>query len=123
MATSKTGTEHSEAGRPVTRVHLSGKLTIARAKEIKQELEEAISPGQEIVVELTDVNAVDLSFIQLLWAARREADVSQARLRLELPLPESFRRELVRAGFFRDLDLVPTEDGEAIWSAGWDRSL
>ncbi len=102
---------------------LTGRLTVDRVESLKRRFEEAIAATNDVLLRFDRVEEVDLSFVQLLWAARQYADNRGVRFRVELPMPDALRAELTRAGFFRGEDLVPVEDGEAIWSIGWDREL
>lgn len=104
-------------------VHLTGRLTIDRAEQLKRRLQEAIAGTTDVLLRFDQVHEVDLSFIQLLWAARQHAEHSGVRFRIQRPMPDVLRAELTRAGFFRRKDLVPVEDDEEIWSVGWDREL
>ena len=104
-------------------LRLAGRLTVDRVESLKRQFEEAIAATDDVQLRFDRVEEVDLSFVQLLWAARQYADNRGVRFRVELPIPDALRAELTRAGFFRTEDLVPVEDGEAIWSIGWDREL
>jgi anti-anti-sigma factor len=61
-------------------VRLSGELGIAGSTELKAILVEAISSGKKIVVDLEQAADVDVTGVQLLWAAAREAKQKNLQL-------------------------------------------
>jgi anti-anti-sigma factor len=55
-------------------VRLVGEINIASAAELKKVLMEALVPGKQVRVELDSVTEIDVTALQLLWAAQREAE-------------------------------------------------
>ena len=55
-------------------VRLVGEINIASAAELKKVLMEALAMGKGVRVELESVTEIDVTALQLLWAAQREAE-------------------------------------------------
>jgi anti-anti-sigma factor len=55
-------------------VRLVGEINVASAAELKRVLMEALAPGKTVCVEMKNVTEIDVTALQLLWAARREAE-------------------------------------------------
>lgn len=69
-------------GLAVDKVDLSGNLTVRRATEIQSLLLSEIRERRNINLDCTQASDVDLTFVQLLLAARKSADDSGVRLSL-----------------------------------------
>jgi anti-anti-sigma regulatory factor len=54
-------------------LRLEGQATIASAAELKQLLLEWLAAGKDLKLDLEDVEEIDITIMQLLWAAGREA--------------------------------------------------
>ncbi len=63
---------------------LAGDLTMAEVQETKQALLEAIGEVDTLRLDLKEIEAVDVSFIQLLCAAHRECFLSEKGIFLEV---------------------------------------
>ncbi len=87
-------------------IRLEGEVDIPQAEELKRVLVEALSGRQSVRVAMEGVTGVDITAIQLLWAAEREARTAGVDLRLEGKAPETVRSLLREAGF----DRMPLED-------------
>ena len=55
------------------RIQLDGAIDIACAAEMKASLLQALETGQEICVSLNGATELDVTAVQLLWAAGRDA--------------------------------------------------
>lgn len=55
-------------------VRLEGDIDVTCSTDLKRTLVEAISSGKEVQVDLALASDLDVTAIQLLWAARREAE-------------------------------------------------
>ena len=60
---------YSQAGQPV-KLQVSGHLNIQNAAAIRTELLECLGHAQEVQLEIMEVEAMDLSFIQLLLSLK-----------------------------------------------------
>lgn len=92
-----------DRGTDLSVVQLEGEIDIRCAAELKQVLLDAMSCGTGVQVDLAKVAGVDITAIQLLWAAQREAG----------------KRGLT----FTVAGLVPGSIGEAVRDAGFERFL
>ena len=91
-----------------TRFRLSGMVEISEAHALKAHLGEAIERGLGLRVELSAGSELDITAIQLLEAARREARRRSLQFSLDEPLPESVTEILRLAG----LDTLPVFAGQ-----------
>lgn len=66
----------------VTRLDLSGELTIYGAADLKGRLLEALAAAAELEVNLSRVTEIDTAAVQLLMLAKREARAAGKDLRL-----------------------------------------
>jgi anti-anti-sigma factor len=84
------------AGKGVIR--LQGAIDIGCAAELKGFLAEGLKRGGRLCISLEDVTVVDVTAVQLLWAAAREAKNSDVDFSLEGPAPEAVRAALEICG-------------------------
>jgi anti-anti-sigma factor len=82
-------------------LRLAGEIDIAGAAELRQALLEALAAGEETRLSLEAATGIDVTAVQLLWAAEREAKAGGAALALEGPVPEALRAAVRAAGFER----------------------
>lgn len=94
-------------------IRLEGEVDIAAAAELKQVLLEALASGPGARISVEKATRIDITVVQLLWAAEREAPGSGAVLALEGPVPETLRATVREAGFHRFplLDAQGSEGG------------
>jgi anti-anti-sigma regulatory factor len=81
-----------------TQVTLEGAITIAGASELKETLLRAIEAGKDVSVSLGGVTALDVTAVEVLWAASRAAKASGLRFSLSVPLGEELSTSLREAG-------------------------
>lgn len=79
-------------------VRFEGSLTVAVAEAAHARLSAALMQADPVVVDCADATEVDLTFVQLLIAARRSADASGQRFVLATPAAGALRQVLVAAG-------------------------
>ncbi|MFZ3266274.1 MAG: STAS domain-containing protein [Terriglobales bacterium] len=79
-------------------LRLEGDVDVGWAAELKRMLIEAVSSRKELQVDLTSVTDLDITVVQLLWAARREAEKAGTRCVLG-PVPDEIVGALEEAGF------------------------
>ena len=94
MESNKVVQIHSEQDGRI-RLSLQGDLTIRNASALKAAFQEGARRSISIVVELSEVTALDLSAIQLLYAIRG----SVARTTVTATLSQSMLELIQRAGF------------------------
>ena len=82
-------------------IRLEGAIDIGLAAELKRTLLDALKADKTVLVAL-DANAdLDVTAIQLLWAAGREAKASGVEIRLDGEVPAAVSVGLKEAGFER----------------------
>jgi ABC-type transporter Mla MlaB component len=96
------------------RVMLGGPLTVRTVALIHERLLAALRQFPSVTVDLSRAGEIDLSFIQLLLAARKSAAASGKRLSLARPAEGALRDALVCAGLIASADDQPTAD-QAFW--------
>jgi|ERR1035438_918279 anti-anti-sigma regulatory factor len=90
--------DESEA---LSTVSLCETVDISSAAELKALLVKAIASGKEVRVSLEGAAYLDVTAIQLIWAAEREARSSCVGFALAGPMPERISAALLDAGFER----------------------
>lgn len=80
------------------RIRLEGEIDIAAAADLKRLLEEALRAGCGIRVALEKTTGVDVTVLQLLWAAGREARTSGQVFETDGCVPESVSATMREAG-------------------------
>jgi anti-anti-sigma factor len=88
--------EHQEA---ICVVHLDGEIAIPSAVELKSILLQALDSGKEIRLDLEKATELDISALQLFWAARRGAIDAGSRFTVARDAPEHILRGAVDSGF------------------------
>jgi hypothetical protein len=88
--------QHGEAK---SLIRLEGTVEIASAAGLKKVLVEALGSTRELHLSLQSTTALDVTAVQLLWAAELEAKASGIGFALEGEAPEQVLSTLVSAGF------------------------
>ena len=79
-------------------LRLEGEVDVTSAAELKLALIEAISSRQEVQVDLAGATDLDVTAIQLLWAANREAEKAGVRFAVTGEVSENIRNAVCEAG-------------------------
>jgi anti-anti-sigma regulatory factor len=79
-------------------IHLEGAVDIASAAELKKLLLQALGSGHEVRIAPEGATDLDVTAVQLLWAARREAKVLGVKFTFAGRLPDSVTSTLAHAG-------------------------
>lgn len=79
-------------------IRLAGEIDISQADELKRVLLEALQEKRELRISLQAATGMDMTGVQLLWAAEREARTAGTALTLQGTLPEALRTTLREAG-------------------------
>jgi anti-anti-sigma regulatory factor len=105
----KRAKEHSvpvtlEQNDTVSVIRLEGAVDIGSACELKTLLVQALEQGEdgagkEVRVALAGTTDLDVTALQLLWAAERKARAAAVAFALEGGLPEPVRSAMTHAGF------------------------
>ena len=80
-------------------VSLEGDIRVQRAEEIRQELKRAIISQEQVFLNVSHVTDIDLSFVHLLYAAKRFARKKKKLFRLTGTFQETVLRRLQTGGF------------------------
>jgi len=80
-------------------VRLDGAINIASAAELKTVLLQALASGVEVRVEVERAVELDVTALQLLWAAGREASATGTPFTLIGQVPEEISVAITEAGF------------------------
>jgi anti-anti-sigma regulatory factor len=79
----------------------NGRLTLERAAAFKDELLAALAMSSKVLLNLAHVEDADLTLVQILYAARREAIQTGRHFELTGKLPERIVKLLVTGGFIK----------------------
>jgi anti-anti-sigma regulatory factor len=79
-------------------VFCSGSLTLPRAEELRDNLLSALAQSRSVVIDVTEASEIDLSFIQLILAARTSVERRGGSLRLVSPADGALASTLRAAG-------------------------
>jgi ABC-type transporter Mla MlaB component len=80
-------------------IRLEGEVGIASAADLKSQLIQALGCGKQVRVSLQSVTDLDVTAVELLWAARREAKASSVAFAIDGPIPSMVLSSLLQAGF------------------------
>jgi anti-anti-sigma regulatory factor len=81
-------------------VCLEGAVDIAGAADLKALLLEGLAAGKPLHISVEKLTSVDVTAVQLLSAATREAKAAGLKMTLDGPTPEPVMAALRSAGFF-----------------------
>ncbi|EPY00938.1 STAS domain-containing protein, partial [Magnetospirillum fulvum] len=76
----------------------SGELTLPRAEELRDSFLSALGQSRSVVIDVTEASEIDLSFIQLILAARTSVERRGGSLRLVSPADGVLASTLRAAG-------------------------
>jgi anti-anti-sigma regulatory factor len=94
-------------GKQKSTLCLDGQIDIASSAELKKALLDALSAGKKLNISLERVTDLDVTAVQLLWAARREAQSANIDFAFDKREPQEVTAALADVG----LDLfLPNED-------------
>jgi anti-anti-sigma regulatory factor len=88
-----------EPGESSTLIRLEGAVDISSANELKQLLLQALGSGRKLYVSLANAKSLEVTIIQLLWAAERQSRASGIGFALAGAVPEGILSNLALDGF------------------------
>lgn len=88
-----------EEGETRSVIRLEGDIDITCSDELMRTLVEAISSQKELRVDLAGVTDLDVTAMQLFWAAAHEAEKRGISLAVTGQIPEAIRCAVREAGF------------------------
>jgi len=80
-------------------VTLEGNLGIGRSQEIKDSISTAFSESMQVLLSLSMVDELDISILQILYAAKKEALSLGKQFHLSGSLKPEIIKKLLRYGF------------------------
>jgi ABC-type transporter Mla MlaB component len=80
-------------------VRLEGEISIPFAAELKEMLIQALSDGKGLRIDLESCTELDITALQLLWAAEREARKSSVGFTAAGAVPEAITAAATAVGF------------------------
>lgn len=89
----------SEQGSHSCSIHLQGAVDVTMASELKTALQEALERKDALHLSLSDITGLDITAMQLLWAAERAARSASVPLEIEGRLKEELAAKLRGVGF------------------------
>ncbi|MBF0567544.1 MAG: STAS domain-containing protein [Nitrospirae bacterium] len=89
-------------------LRISGDVTILNAAEVKDAVLGALKNSKNVTIDIKGIEGVDLSFLQIYFAARHSAEASKKGLSLINP-PEGFLSLIEDAGFDRYFNFPKSE--------------
>jgi anti-anti-sigma regulatory factor len=92
-------------------LHLSGDINVAGSAELKQLFVQAFSTGKGVQLDLSAATNLDISAIQLLWAAARHAEKTKTSLTAAPTVPPELKGGVRDAGF-EDFPVAIETDGD-----------
>lgn len=101
------------AGKPAL-LTLSGDCTIEYAIELKEAFVQAMGSSANLLVQIENVEAVDLSFLQMLCWAHRTSAKKNRRFRIGANPSDTFRNTVVQAGYLRSSGCIKGQ--ECLWA-------
>ena len=79
-------------------VEVSGSLTVAHSSGLKKAILENLKKGNRLELVIGDVTDVDLSFIQIIGAAKKTGEKGDREFALRTPVPELVVKNLRLSG-------------------------
>jgi anti-anti-sigma regulatory factor len=79
-------------------VRIEGDSDINGSEELKSLLIEALSKGREFCLDMTQASNLDITAIQLCWAAARDARKQGMAVTVSGSLPDPLRRTVIDGG-------------------------
>ena len=95
-------------------ISFAGEVTISNIGEALDQLGAAMREQRDVTIDVENLAETDLTFIQLLEAARRKADETGVGLSLSKPAAGALLEVLRRGGFLDD----ETSDRAKFWLQG-----
>ena len=77
----------------------SGSLNVDRAAALQAEFSSALGEAAHVLVDFSEVEEIDLSVLQILYAARRSAAAAGKEFHLIGSIPSKVVKRLVACGF------------------------
>jgi len=99
-------------------IAIGGEMTILNAAEIRTNIMEVISGGNDLHLDLKGVTDVDLTGLQLICAAHISAIKLRKRLDVDFSLNEPLKKIIHDAGFLRHIGCSIDISNTCVWTGG-----
>ncbi len=90
-----------------------GDATVGRIAEIRESLLQAFDRYPKVILNLSRIERIDMAFVHLLYAAKREAEARGQVFRLNGPVADEVAELLQRGGFCKQ----PASTGQELEEA------
>jgi anti-sigma B factor antagonist len=100
------------------RLVFNGRLTVERAAELKESFRNALSRSSSIDVDASGASEVDITFLQLLYAAGKAALAAGKSFNLPPVHPPAMAKALRAAGLCRHVGLCAQTEEQCLWMGG-----
>jgi anti-anti-sigma factor len=100
---------------------LKGRCTVEHATDLRAVLIDTLTSREQLVVTLEEVDALDLSCLQLLCSAHRTSLDRNGSFILGGTVPEAFRRIVDAAGYCRAVSCPHDSDTDCLWKGGLEQ--
>ena len=97
---------------------VSGSLTIENSADMRESLLDAFSKGDQVTVDLTAVDAIDLSGLQIMCAAHRTSLGLEKRLFVLGSLQLNVKKSAEIAGYYRHVGCAQDVTKTCVWIGG-----
>jgi anti-anti-sigma regulatory factor len=107
-----------EAGSSPASLSFSGRLTVDRAAELRARFTEALARPESLAVDVAGATEVDITFLQLLYAAHKAARLAGKTLTLSPLHPPAMQKALAQAGLCGHAGLCSDGGQPCLWTGG-----
>jgi anti-anti-sigma regulatory factor len=90
-----------EQSESLNQIRFEGVIDISCAAELKAHFLDALNCGKRVRVSVEEAHDLDVTALQLLWAAERASKKLGVELSFAGPMPEQISKTLAQAGFDR----------------------
>jgi len=94
---------------------LSGDLTVLHAHEIKREITDALKISDGLILDLTDSNDIDITFLQILCAAHKTAVNVGKNMEINKDSYGLIKKVLYRTGFIRQMGCLRENKNDCLF--------
>lgn len=98
-------------------INTGSAVTVQSACKLQQDIASHFATGQSVVLDVTCLLNIDLSFIQIIESARLQAESDGLQFSLSTSVPEAVQAVLDRAGLSNNMSPADTAfwfDGERV---------
>jgi len=99
-------------------VALDGELTIKRAQQLRDLLQAQMPSGKQIILDLSAVNAIDISGLQLICSTHKTAKNTGGNASILPSVSPAVLQTVRNAGFARSRGCQPDSDFACMWNVG-----